>query len=119
MPIKKTSYFVVLLSCMALSAQPNPSSQEAQRREWIDQYRLRQLEDWQGRDSRQADELAKRREARIREWRFLNLVQRFTDRWRELTEEYKARGAVNPKKFKAVSRAFRELEKSDGWLSPK
>jgi hypothetical protein len=111
-------FFVTLLCCAPLWAQQNPSSPEAVRRQELDRYRLQQLESWQIEDSKLADEIAKRREAQLREWQFLNLAQRFMVRWKDLAEDYK-RGTVNPKKFKAVSKAFRDLEKSEGWLSSK
>jgi hypothetical protein len=114
----RISFFVTLLCCAPLCAQQNSSSTEAVRRQWLDRYRLQQLEDFQSGNSKQADELEKRREAQLREWQFRNLVQRFAARWKDLAEDYK-RGAANPKTFKAVSKAFRDLEKSEGWLSSK
>jgi hypothetical protein len=118
MPTIKIFFFIALLCGSPLFAQSS-SGPEAIERQWREIYWLRQLEDWHSGNSKQEDETVKRREAQVHEWQFLHLAQRFIDRWKDLAEDYKERGAVNPKKFKAVSKAFRDLEKSDGWLASK
>jgi hypothetical protein len=106
------------MACSQLCAQTDKSAQsEAERELLINRLLLHQMEEI-AQDKTQM-ELAKRREAQFREWQFTSLIQEFVERWKDMAEEYNTRGAVNPKKLKAVSKAFRDLEKSDGWLAPK
>jgi coproporphyrinogen III oxidase-like Fe-S oxidoreductase len=114
-----TRIVVFVLLCGApLRPQGNPLGQsEMERRQWLDHYLLQRWEDWQNPQSK--EEEAQRREERLRQWRFTNLMQRFMVRWNELAQEYNSRGGVDPKKFKATSKAFHDLEKSEGWLAPK
>jgi hypothetical protein len=119
MLMRRISFFIALLCCAPVFAQQKPSSPEAERRQWLDRYLRENSLDLPNGQSRAAEETQRRREARIRQWQFFSLTQRFLLQWNDLAAEYNARGAVNPKKFKAVSKAFRDLEKSDGWLSPK
>ena len=90
-----------------------------ERRQWLDRYLLQRWENGQSRQTRIDEETAQRREASLRQWRFTNLMQRFLARWNDLAREYNSRGAVDPKKFKAASKAFHDLEKSEGWVAPK
>jgi hypothetical protein len=119
MRIRKIVLFV-LLSGTPLCSQGNPFGQsEMERRQWLDHYLLQRWEDRQDAQTRVEEQAAQRREAWLRQWQFTNLMQRFLARWNDLAREYNSRGAVDPKKFKATSKAFHELEKSEGWLVPK
>ena len=42
-------------------------------------------------------------------------ADKFVQAWSVLTREYKERGSFNVKKAKEVSKAFHDLEKSEGW----
>ena len=85
----------------------------------MDQLLAQRMETWRSGESLLAANAAARREAQLRHEEFLGLAQKFLTRWNDLAVAYNQRGAVDPKKFKAVSKAFRNLEKSEGWLAPK
>jgi hypothetical protein len=109
---------IALISGGPLCSQVNPMGQSAvELRQWQDRYQLQQWES--GQRGRIEQETAQRREAWLRQWQFTNLMQRFLARWNDLAREYNSRGAVNPKKFKAASKAFHDLERSEGWMAPK
>jgi hypothetical protein len=92
---------------------------ENERQLWLDRLLQQGLEESLRPRNAVEKELAERREAQIRHWQFTRLAKRFMERWNELAREYNTRGAVDPKKFKAASKAFRDLERSDGWLAPR
>src|SRR5262245_39594722 len=114
MTVQRT-LILALLSGALLCGQTDPANE---RQQWLERLQHYQLQEaYQRRD--QIDELARRREAQLRQWRFNRLIQQFITRWRELADECNTRGSVNPKRFQAVSKAFRELERSEGWLAAK
>jgi len=94
-------------------------AQTPERQAWLERLQQLQLDYEQSPENQLREELAKRREAQMREWRFLQLAQRFLKRWNELAVDFNSHRAVNPHKFEAVSKAFRELERSEGWLAEK
>jgi DNA phosphorothioation-dependent restriction protein DptG len=105
---------------LPLCAQVNrPTQQETEQQQLWDRLLRRRLEEMHNGHDKLEEELAQRREAQIREWQFWSLLQRFVNCWKEMAEEYSTHGSVNPKKFKAVSKAFHDLERSDGWVAPK
>jgi hypothetical protein len=63
------------------------------------------------------NEPEERRRARILESQFLEKAKRFADAWDRLVKDYNSKRAFDIKKAKEVSKAFRELEKSQGWVS--
>jgi hypothetical protein len=42
-------------------------------------------------------------------------TEKFIDAWTALAREYNDKGTFNVKKAKQVSKAFHDLEKSEGW----
>ncbi len=64
-------------------------------------------------------EMARQMEARHREMQFWLKANRFVQEWTLLAREYSDRGAFNVKQAKEVSKAFRDLENSEGWLKVK
>ncbi len=64
-------------------------------------------------------EITKQMEARHREMQFWLKANRFVQAWTLLAREYNDRGAFNLKQAKEVSKAFRDLENSEGWLKVK
>jgi hypothetical protein len=58
---------------------------------------------------------AARREADAKSHEFYSKVQRFVSLWKELSEDMNGRKTFNVKLAKQVSKAFHDLEKSDGW----
>jgi hypothetical protein len=77
---------------------------------------LRQLENDRS-DVRRAQE-SERRTARDRELRFINKANNFVSLWESFVHEYNRQGAFNVKAAKAASKAFHELERSEGWIGP-
>jgi len=72
----------------------------------------------QGDDSPQATrEAAARREADYQQRVFYTKAKKFVDLWRHFTMEMNDRQTFNVKLAKEVSKAFHDLEKSDGWLA--
>ncbi len=117
MPIRKI-LLLILLTNLASAGQIHMFLFGSERREWLDRVFQEQLMQSLGTSGKEQKELDEKRDAQLRERQFLRLAQRFLERWRDARKahEYNTRGAVNPKKLKAASRAFRELEKSEGWL---
>jgi len=69
---------------------------------------------WRNQTSTQT-EMATRMEAQGKEREFLQKADKFVQAWRVLTREYNQKGGFNVKKAKEVSKAFHDLEKSEGW----
>jgi len=57
-----------------------------------------------------------RQRARLLESQFLEKVKRFAEAWNGFVNEYKNKRAFDVKKAKDVSKAFHDLEKSEGWV---
>jgi hypothetical protein len=69
-----------------------------------------------GNQSAQADaEVAKRRDALYRERQFIDKVNRFVDSWTTFAAEYNQKHAFNVKAAEEISKAFHDLEVSEGW----
>ena len=60
-------------------------------------------------------QLAQHKAARQKEQQFWMKTERFIDSWTALAREYNDKGTFNVKKAKQVSKAFHDLEKSEGW----
>lgn len=60
-------------------------------------------------------EVAESRDARNREYEFLQKLKCFTKSWSELAREFNGKGTFNMKTAKEVSKAFHDLEKTEGW----
>ena len=50
-----------------------------------------------------------------KEHEFLAKTDKFVELWTALAHEYQEKGTFNVKKAKQVSKAFHDLEKSEGW----
>jgi hypothetical protein len=66
-----------------------------------------------------ATEAEQRSEQRRTTWQkeheFLAKTDKFVELWTALAHEYQEKGTFNVKKAKQVSKAFHDLEKSEGW----
>jgi len=62
-------------------------------------------------------EIEERLHAQVLEAQFTERVHRFVQAWSGFIGEYNRKRAFDVKKAKEVSKAFRELEKCEGWLS--
>ena len=60
-------------------------------------------------------QIALRRNAQYLESQFISKVNRFVQSWRTLVEEYNDKKVFNLKMAGEVSKAFHDLETSDGW----
>lgn len=60
-------------------------------------------------------EIAALQDSRRREYEFLLKLERFTKSWSALAREYNGKGTFNMKTAKEVSKAFHDLEKTEGW----
>src|SRR5262249_19769113 len=108
--------FVLSVSLLtpALGQSPPP---ELSPRDRATEYRtfellLRQLEDQ--RDSIDF-EIARRREAQYREQEFVEKTSRFVSLWETFAREYNDKKVFNVKVAKEISKAFHDLENSEGW----
>jgi hypothetical protein len=72
---------------------------------------------WRNQTSSQT-EMATRLEAQGKEREFLLKADKFIQKWHVLVREYNLKGGFNVKKAKEVSKAFHDLEKSEGWPKP-
>jgi hypothetical protein len=60
-------------------------------------------------------EAAQRRESQYREKLFVEKTNKFVQLWSQFAIEYNQKSAFNFKVAKEISKAFRELESSEGW----
>ena len=60
-------------------------------------------------------QIAARRESERKELQLLLKVERFMKSWSALAREYNGRGTFNVKRAREVSKAFHDLEKTEGW----
>jgi hypothetical protein len=66
----------------------------------------------------EAGQAAQRRDAKFREHQFLEKIHQFITRWDRFAKEYNSEGVFNIKSAREMSRAFHELERSEGWPKP-
>jgi hypothetical protein len=64
-------------------------------------------------------EMEIRTEAQLKEREFLLKADKFVQVWKVFIREYNTRGAFNVKLAQKASKAFRDLEGSEGWLKEK
>ena len=62
-----------------------------------------------------ARQAAARRETEFKFREFCDKAQRFVTLWKKLTEDMEHQNTFNVKLAKQVSKAFHDMEKSDGW----
>jgi hypothetical protein len=60
-------------------------------------------------------QLAQHKAAQQKEQQFWMKTEKFIDSWTALAREYNDKGTFNVKRAKEVSKAFHDLEKSEGW----
>jgi hypothetical protein len=60
-------------------------------------------------------QLAEHKAAQQKEQQFWMKTEKFVESWTALAREYNDKGTFNVKKAKQVSKAFHDLEKSEGW----
>jgi len=58
---------------------------------------------------------AERRDAKLRERQFMEKVRHFITKWEQFASEYNHKGAFNVKAARDMSKAFHELEHTEGW----
>lgn len=58
---------------------------------------------------------AERRDAKLRERQFMEKVRHFIAKWDQFASEYNHKGAFNIKAARDISKAFHDLEQTDGW----
>ncbi len=114
--MRKVLAVTLLISSQILSAQgqigprqANPINDEAQRR--IEQ---QAFEDWATQDQA-ARQAAARRQAEEKLREFYAKADHFVSLWKKLTQDMNEQKIFNVKLAKEVSKAFHDLEKSEGW----
>jgi hypothetical protein len=60
-------------------------------------------------------QLAEHKAAQQKEQQFWMKTEKFISSWTALAREYNDKGTFNVKRAKEVSKAFHDLEKSEGW----
>ena len=63
-------------------------------------------------------EAARRQRAQYLEWQFITKMNRFVALWSALVREYNEKRVFNIKIAAEISKAFREIETSEGWPKP-
>ena len=105
--------FFLLGPTSAQSPYPNPSDrQDAVRRPY---WEALSNAAWRNQAVTQT-EMARRMDAQGKEREFLLKADKFIQAWMALAHEYNQKGGFNVKKAKEASKAFHDLEKSEGWL---
>jgi hypothetical protein len=62
---------------------------------------------------------AERRDASFRKRQFMEKVSHFVAKWEQFANEYNHKGAFNIKSARDISKAFHELEHTEGWPKAK
>ncbi len=114
--MRKVLAVTLLISSQILPAQPqigprqtSPLNDESQRR--IEQ---QAFEEWATQPEARRQAAARRQtEEKLRE--FYAKAQRFVSLWKKLTQDMSRENTFNVKLAKQVSKAFHDLEQSDGW----
>ena len=105
--------FFLLVPTAAQSPHPNPGD----RQDAIQRLYWESLSNGALRNQALAQtEMSTRMEAQRKEREFLLKAEKFVQAWRVLTRECNQKGGFNMKEAKKVSKAFHDLEKSEGWL---
>ena len=60
-------------------------------------------------------QIAERRQAQYKERQFWQKANKVADLWTAFVREFNEKGTFNVKKAREVSKAFHELEKTEGW----
>jgi hypothetical protein len=114
--MKKLSSSLLLGSFFISSAVAQSSNLDRNASERLNhithEFILRQLTD---QPTRAETEAAKRREAEYRENQFIQKTSAFVQLWSQFATEYNEKGAFNLKLAQEISKAFHELERSEGW----
>jgi hypothetical protein len=114
--MKKLSSSLLLGSFFISSAVAQSSNLDRNASERLNhithEFILRQLTD---QPTRAETEAAKRREAEYRENQFIEKTSAFVQLWSQFATEYNEKGAFNLKLAQEISKAFHELERSEGW----
>ena len=58
---------------------------------------------------------AERRAAKVREHQFIDKVHQFIVKWSRFADEYNRKGVFNIKSAREMSKAFHDLENTEGW----
>jgi hypothetical protein len=61
------------------------------------------------------EQIAARRQAQYKERQFWQKANKVADLWTAFVREYNQKGTFNVKKAREVSKAFHDLEKTEGW----
>src|ERR1700681_2784188 len=110
--MRRISQFIIAISVLAGSAVAQTAqSNQSSRRE--DLYRQLWCSGLLHAETQAEEEIAERREARRREYEFLQKIKSFTKSWSALAREFNGRGTFNVKTAKEVSKAFHDLEKTE------
>jgi hypothetical protein len=99
---------VLIAACDAAAQSPDPN----QCRNLAPAYQRLLLKAETPNIDQQAEQ---RRAAEQKQHQFLLKTEKFIDAWTALATEYNEKGTFNVKKAKQVSKAFHDLEKSEGW----
>ena len=112
--MRRISQFIIAISVLAGSAVAQTAqSNQSSRRE--DLYRQLWYSGLTHVETQEENEIAERSDARRREYEFIRKIAGFTKSWSALAREYNHKGTFNVKTAKEVSKAFHDLEKTEGW----
>lgn len=111
----RSATFIVMLAGLGLTAtaqtHPSPPTNDSDGVEQL-------IREWvlNGASDPVQHQIAERRSAEHRQQEFLNKACRFIDAWNRFANSYSKTHTFNVKLAGEVQKAFRELEKDDGWL---
>jgi len=112
----------LLLSFLFLGTTPaqSPHPNQSRMQDTIQRHYWESLSNAASRSQTSSQtEIEKRTEAQLNEREFLLKADKFVQVWSVFIREYNARGAFNVKLAQKASKAFRDLEGSEGWLKQK
>ena len=115
--MKKLVPSIVLIGSLLGPVIAQSPAPEGLPRDRMDEYRMHELLLRQLEDERSYVELevARRREAQYRERQFLERTNKFVKLWEHFVREYNDNGVFNIKVAREISKAFHDLENSEGW----
>lgn len=106
---------VILLTIISTLFAQQPPTQQTPAQQLASEKAFLEYQIERQHDDAAAPKLAEQRAAKEREREFCRKADDFVALWGQLASEMNANGTMNAKLAKRVSKAFHDLEHSDGW----
>src|SRR5260370_21493765 len=114
-----TSFLLLSFLFLSTTSAQSPHPNQSRMQDAIQRHYWESLSNAASSQTSTQTEMEKRTEAQLKERELLLKADKFVQVWEVLIREYSMRGAFNVKLAQKASKAFRDLEGSEGWLKEK